>query len=185
MKMFRQDEVVFVIEMNNEKNRVEGIGMVLNIVKRGSQYNMYEDYNYNRFVYCGKYRLDRSDIETLTCKAISLLDPTAPENPPINVLQMLDDLLFKGKSHMKRGTQVSRLTDKIIYKGGTTCKKLQQAIVSQFVEQFKISLTIREDCSYRQYSCSPPPDSLTPPPTPSPVPTSPSPSSPSPTPSLL
>ncbi len=156
MKKFGIDEVVFVIEMNNQENRVEGIGMVLNIVRKGSQYNMYDNYNYNRFVYCGKYRLDRSDLETLTCKAISLPNPTSPEDPPINVLQMLDQVLFKGRSHMKRGTQVSSLTDKLIYRGGTTCKKLQHAIVRQFVQQFQISITLREDGSYKQYHCPAP-----------------------------
>jgi hypothetical protein len=167
MKKFGIDDVVFVIEMNNQENRVEGIGMVLNIVKTGAQYNTYDNYNYNRFVYCGKYRLDRSDLETLTCKAIDVADPNAPENPPINVLQMLDQVLFKGRSHMKRGTQVSSLTDKLIYRGGTTCKKLQHAIVTKFVEHFQTSITLRENFTYREYRCSTsppmnPPSSQTP-----------------------
>ena len=180
LSKFDPGEVLFVIEMNNQQNRVEGIGMVLNSVKTGPQYNIYSNENYNRFVYCGKYRLDRSDLESLTCKPLAEADPTAPEKTPVKVLEMLDHLLFKGRSHQKRGSYLSKLTETILYKGGTTCKKLQDAIVRCFVETYKISITLcdefarrkkhqRMDFTYIEYrplSSSPPsvsPPSISPP----------------------
>jgi hypothetical protein len=147
-------DLLFVVEMNTQRNQVEGIGLVLNIVKTGPQYQIYSDYNLNRFVYCGKYRLDRSELETLTCQPIAREETeTEPElaSPSVNVLEMLDKILFKGKSHMKRGKQISPLTDKHIYRGGTTCKKLQHAIIQQFVNTFQIRITLFDQSTYKHY----------------------------------
>lgn len=141
MNQFNVGEVVFVVEMNLNANRVEGVGLVLNIVKTGPQYDMHEDYNYNRYVYCGKYRLDRKDMDTLEVSTTSKDDS---QSQPL-VLEVLDKALFKGKSHMKRGVYLSRITDKLISRWeSTTSKKIQESIFNRFVEKFGIFIEMEE-----------------------------------------
>lgn len=79
--------VVYVIEMNNQTNQVEGIGVIRNYPSFHEPKIVYSNGNYNRYVYVGDYHLDR---EMLSRRDDSLI--------PI-----LETLLFKGKSHMKRG----------------------------------------------------------------------------------
>ncbi len=150
MRQFKPAEVVFVVEMNLTENKVEGVGLVLNIIKTGTRYNMYSDCNYNRYVYTGKYRLDREDLESLTItKNRSAMDnPQSDVEEHVRILDVLDQVLFKGKSHMKRGTYFSRITDKLVYRAGGTCKKIQDAIYNAFIDKFNISIYMEEEINY-------------------------------------
>lgn len=150
MNQFNPAEVVFVVEMNLAENRVEGVGLILNIVKTGEQYNMYSDYNYNRYVYSGKYRLDREDLETITIiKNLPPSNEPQPSEPEtVRILDILDQVLFKGKSHMKRGTYFSRITDKLAYRGRGTCRKIQDAIYAAFINKFNITINMEETINY-------------------------------------
>ena len=73
---------ICVIEMNNETNKIIGIGLIKNkIIPK--HHKIYSDNNYNRYTYCGKKRIDASLLdETIRCK--------------------LEERLFKGKNHLKR-----------------------------------------------------------------------------------
>ena len=53
---------LFVIEMNNETNKIEGIGKIINYVHTDKKYKIYSDLNYNRYTYHGKIRIDRDMI---------------------------------------------------------------------------------------------------------------------------
>lgn len=86
----------FVIEMNNTKNQVEGIGLIVNKAYFSSC-SVYDAGNYNRYVYKGVYRLDREVIERYNEKLIFVLD----------------EILFKGKSHSKRGSGFLQVPPKI------------------------------------------------------------------------
>lgn len=79
------DSLVYVIEMNNTYNKIEGIGLIKNhpYVNR---FRIYENMNYNRFNFVGKYRIDRKDM-------------TEEEE---EIVAKLDELCFHGKSHLKR-----------------------------------------------------------------------------------
>ena len=79
---------VIVLEMNNETNQVIGISRVRNYVMADKYYHVYSDRNYNRFVYRGKERIDR----------------TAMSKREEDVMKIWDALLFKGCNHMKRGS---------------------------------------------------------------------------------
>lgn len=76
---------LFVIEMNNETNKIEGIGKIVNYVHTDKKYKVYSDLNYNRYTYHGKQRVNRDMIKDK------------------EKLEKLEDRLFKGKSHLKRG----------------------------------------------------------------------------------
>ena len=52
------DSAVFVLEMNNDKNKIMGIGMVRNHPVL-NKYRVYKNNNYNRYVYTGKHYINR------------------------------------------------------------------------------------------------------------------------------
>jgi len=92
------DSLVFVIDMNNDTNQIEGIGLVRNLPFIDKYYPIYTEGNYNRFVYKSDYHISR---ELLL------------RNNHILVI-VLDYLLFKEKNHMKRGCGFTTITQKII-----------------------------------------------------------------------
>ena len=81
------DVVLFVLEMNNDTNKIMGIGMVPNHPRCDNKCNVYEARYYNKFVYIGKNRIDRTEM-------------TEEEE---TILTIVDNLCFKGNGHMKRG----------------------------------------------------------------------------------
>ena len=91
-------DVVFVVEMNNDKNQIEGIGLIRNIPYRDKYYNIYKDGNYNRYVYKSNYFIERDTIVRY--------------NPMLTTA--LDYVLFKEKTHLKRGTGFTTIPDKLI-----------------------------------------------------------------------
>jgi len=80
------ENIVFVLEMNNEINKIIGIGMIRN-KPRVNPSNIYENRNYNRYLFTGKYRIDRVDMN---------------EDEDI-IMQVFDVLCFTGARHLKRG----------------------------------------------------------------------------------
>jgi hypothetical protein len=84
-KCIPSGSLVFVIEMNNSLNCVEGIGLIRNQTRLDKYIRIYESGNFNRYVYRGNYRLSREEIDA-------------------NLLEALDHVLFKGKGHLKRGS---------------------------------------------------------------------------------
>lgn len=92
------DSIMFILEMNNDENRIEGIGMVKNHPIMG-KHVIYSVGNYNRFVYLGKYRIDRSQMTELE----------------ESVMKALDILCFTGTSHMKRGQGLKQFPIHLIY----------------------------------------------------------------------
>lgn len=80
------DMKVFVLEMNNETNKIMGIGLVSNH-PRIQKYHVYSNGNYNRYSFIGKSRIDRIDMSEDEEK----------------VMKVFDVLCFTGNTHMKRG----------------------------------------------------------------------------------
>jgi hypothetical protein len=109
--------VLFVIEMNNSANKIEGIGLIRNKVQI-HRYPIYKDNNFNRFCYIGKYHITREYIE---------------EESPL-FLQEIETLLFKGKSHFKRGSGMTTLTEKMKRK---TEMDLYSEIKNMFEKKYK------------------------------------------------
>ena len=109
--------VLFVIEMNNSTNKIEGIGLIRNKVQI-YRYPVYQDNNFNRFCYIGKYHISRDYIK---------------ENNEA-FLEVVESLLFKGKSHFKRGTGMTTLTEKMKRK---TEMDLYREIKDMFEKKYK------------------------------------------------
>jgi hypothetical protein len=92
------DSTVFVIEMNNNVNQIEGIGLVKNRPFVDKYYSIYSEGNYNRFVYKSNYRIDR--------ETILRFDPT--------IVDILEYVVFKEKSHLKRGSGFTTITQELL-----------------------------------------------------------------------
>ena len=88
---------IFILEMHNEKNKIMGIGLIRNAIVIGKRHNIYKDQFYNRYTYMGNYRIDRSQLDT----------------DEKNIIKILEMLIFKGKSHLKRGQGITIVPDGI------------------------------------------------------------------------
>jgi hypothetical protein len=92
----RRAELVYVIEMNIESKKIMGIGRVPNFRYLDHPYRIYSERGYNRFIYKGTRRIPTDAIENK------------------EVLDILYNILFKGKGHMCRGQGITRLnTEKL------------------------------------------------------------------------
>ena len=114
-KQIKNDSIVFVLEMNNDKNRIMGIGMVRNHPIVG-KYNIYSKGNYNRYIYSGKNRIDREEMTEIE----------------ENIMKAFDILCFKGYNHMKRGNGIKSFPKDILFK----CMKVID-LVEFISEMFK------------------------------------------------
>ena len=118
------DSLVFIVEMNNEKNNIEGIGLVRNRPYLDKYYNIYKDGNYNRFIYKSNYYIDREKLIRYDEALVNLLEY----------------ILFKEKSHLKRGSGFTTITSKLVAsKKKEECKKLDlNKIINNVVQCFKL-----------------------------------------------
>ncbi len=85
--------ILFIIEMNNSSNTIEGIGLIKNYLNSHKKIKIYNDENYNRFNYKSKYRIDKQELL----------------EKDINIIYVLETLLFKGSKHMKRGQGIQTI----------------------------------------------------------------------------
>jgi hypothetical protein len=95
-----EESLLYIFEMNNSLNRIEGIGLIKNKIYYDNYYKIYSDGNYNRFVYKSNYRVDRNHLE--------LYYP--------DILSLFELILFKGKTHLKRGFGITQVPEKLIDK---------------------------------------------------------------------
>lgn len=87
---------VFILEMNNEKSKIEGIGYLYNKPYTKGRLNIYQDKNYNRYSYLGKHRVDRYQLN----------------ERQLHHLSLLENMVFRGKDHIKRGEGVTSIPQK-------------------------------------------------------------------------
>jgi hypothetical protein len=115
------NSMVFVVEMNNSINKIEGIGLIHNKPTYDKYYKMYTEENYNRYFYFGKYYLSRNQLmeynETL--------------------VEIFDFILFKGKSHLKRGTGFTQIPEKLISNEICRNRDLKKEIINAFIYYHK------------------------------------------------
>jgi hypothetical protein len=94
----QRNTLVFVIEMNNSTNMIEGIGLIKNKPETEKYYKVHLDGNTNRYIYIGNYFIDRKTMEDY--------------NPQL--VQILEQILFKGKTHSKRGSGLTIIPEKVL-----------------------------------------------------------------------
>ena len=117
---------VFVIEMNNSTNKIEGIGLIKNMSKTDKYYNIQRDANYNRFIYIGNYHLSRQVLEDYNQLLVYILDL----------------ILFKGYTHSKRGAGFTTIPEKVlkfeVCEGMDIKKEIKQLFLYYFREKINI-----------------------------------------------
>ena len=92
------DSIMFILEMNNDDNKIMGIGMVKNHPIVGKHY-VYEIGNYNRYVFVGKHRIDRKEMN----------------EKEEEVMRAFDILCFRGDTHHKRGQGLTLFSLSMLY----------------------------------------------------------------------
>ena len=130
-----RDSILMVLEMNNEENRIEGIGMVRNTVQEPGggrrTFQIHDDGNLNRFVYMGAKRIDRSEM-------------TKQEE---EVMAAFDIICFKGCNHQKRGHGITMFPLDVIEK----CKKLidlQEFVFTMFKNRYNRNIENKQVSHY-------------------------------------
>ena len=86
---------LLIIEMNNTKNIIEGIGIIKNKLEKEDKkkYKIYCDNNYNRFIYKSNKRIDKTSFN----------------NYEKIIIKNLEQLLFKSYNHCKRGQGIQKI----------------------------------------------------------------------------
>jgi hypothetical protein len=117
------DSVMFVMEMNNDTNKIMGIGMVRNHPTQ-NKYNVYQNNNFNRYTYTGKYRIDRNSM-------------TEEENI---IMRAFDIMCFTGNQHMKRGQGLTAFPIESLCR----CAYNKMDLVDFITNMFKTRITTQE-----------------------------------------
>ena len=94
------------------------------------RYKVYENNEYNRYVYRGNYWISREDLIMLNSE----------------IVEIFDNILFKGKSHLKFRTGITILTEKIfthwIYELSSLKNKVKSAFLYHFNKNIKNDIQI-------------------------------------------
>ena len=93
------EAMLFVLEMNNDTNKICGIGLILN-KPWINKWQVYENGNYNRYSFMGKCRIGREEM-------------TVEED---TIMRVFDILCFTGNRHMKRGQGLTSFPIDMLYK---------------------------------------------------------------------
>jgi hypothetical protein len=112
---------VFVIEMNNSINKIIGIGLIKNKFVTDKVYKIQQDSNYNRYIYLGEYHISREIIDDY--------------NPLL--VYVLDEILFKGYTHSKRGSGMTKIPEKVLKSEVCNEIDIKKEIRNIFVHHFK------------------------------------------------
>jgi hypothetical protein len=94
-----KDATMFILEMNNDQNRIMGIGLVRNKYVL-NKYFVYDNDRYNRYVFVSKTRIDRNEMNETEEK----------------IMKVFDILCFTGNSHLKRGHGLKAFPKEMLYK---------------------------------------------------------------------
>ena len=89
---------LFVIEMDNDNNKIYGISIVKNFIWFDKYYSIYTVNNLNRYVYKGTNFTSRDELW----------------NENSEMVEIIELLCFKGKSHLKRIAGIAVLREKLL-----------------------------------------------------------------------
>jgi len=112
--------LIFVTEMNNETNKIEGIGLIRNTLVVNGKNRIYGQFEYNRFIYKGNYWLSREQLIELD----------------IDIVETLENILFKGKSHFKRHKGITVLTPITFTNWDYELEPLKEQIRNAFLKKY-------------------------------------------------
>jgi hypothetical protein len=120
---------VFVIEMNNSTNQIMGIGLIKNKLTTDKVYKVQADTNCNRYIYIGDYHLSRDQLE----------------NYNDFLVYVLEEILFKGYTHSKRGIGLTKIPEKVLKLDVCEGLDIKKEIRNIFVHHFKDKFPSKKD----------------------------------------
>jgi hypothetical protein len=97
-----ENAIMFILEMNNDQNKIEGVGLIRNKFSE-KRHTIYKEDAFNTFSYLGPKRINRVDMT----------------NEEDEIMTALDVLCFKSKQHQKRCRGITLFPLDILEK----CKK--------------------------------------------------------------
>jgi hypothetical protein len=116
--------LIFIVEMNNEQNKIEGIGLIKNLLVYDKRYKIYDNDEYNRYIYKGKYWLSRTQINNVNEK----------------ITEIFENILFKGKSHLKCRIGITIITEKLFVHWNYDLQILKNMVKCVFLSYFKYNI---------------------------------------------
>lgn len=120
---------VFVIEMNNSTNKIEGIGLIKNRPETKKYYKVHSDANINRYTYIGNYFIEREIINDYNSQLV----------------YVLEEILFKGKTHSKRGAGLTTIPEKVLKFEICEGINIKKEIKELFIYHFRRKLSCAND----------------------------------------
>jgi hypothetical protein len=119
---------VFVIEMNNSTNQIMGIGLIKNKLVTDKVYKVQADSNCNRYIYIGEHHISRD-----------LLDNYNPF-----LVYVIEEILFKGYTHSKRGTGLTKIPEKVLKFDICEGLDIKKEIRNIFIHHYKDTILLNQ-----------------------------------------
>ena len=116
--------LIFIVEMNNDQNKIEGIGLIKNLLVCDKRHKIYDNDEYNRYIYRGKYWLSRTQINNVNEK----------------IIEIFENILFKGKSHLKCRMGITIITEKLFVHWNYDLQILKNMVKYVFISYFKYNI---------------------------------------------
>ena len=114
------DANIFVLEMNNSKNKIEGIGLIRNRPSLDKYYKIYQEGNYNRYIYKSNYYLNRDQLLILNN----------------DLVRIFDYILFKEKTHLKRGSGFTTIPENLLNHSICENRNIKRILSDLFIQYY-------------------------------------------------
>ena len=115
------DTLMFVIEMNNDHNRIEGIGLIRNFILTDKYYKIHPNSDLNRYVYKGEHRIIREEMLEFNEELV----------------ECIEEMCFKGKSHQKRLPGITVASENLLKSPSTKGLNIKREIRYMFVLKYR------------------------------------------------
>lgn len=99
-----RDKYLFVLDMNNTTNRLMGVGLIKNVLAKDQNVRVYDDPGFNNYIYKSRFYVPLVDAGAGAGAGGSVGVGEFWDNGIMAfVANELEDNLFYGKAHLKRG----------------------------------------------------------------------------------
>ena len=126
--------LIFIVEMNNDQNKIEGIGLIKNLLVCDKRHKIYDNDEYNRYIYRGKYWLSRTQINNVNEK----------------IIEIFENILFKGKSHLKCRIGITIITERLFVHWNYDLQILKNMVKNVFLSYFKCNIDDLKEVEFEE-----------------------------------
>tara|TARA_Y100000768_G_C23991185_1_gene693366 strand:- start:7226 stop:7882 length:657 start_codon:yes stop_codon:yes gene_type:complete len=102
LQTHNRNKVLFVLDMNNDKNKIMGIGIIICSLSKNQDIDIYSKDQYNKYIYKGNYYIN------------ILNNPNILSHWKKFIYDEFERNLFWGKSNQKRSRGITRFPFKLI-----------------------------------------------------------------------